>query len=99
MKTKEEYIAKQIEIFEKLKKSQQVMIDYLDDRIKKSKNLSDEEYEKIIEKEKLEDEAFAEEDAKLLSKLDELGISLEEFDNMTMKEIDERFSKNDKNGI
>ena len=99
MKTKEEYIAKQIEIFEKLKKSQQVMIDYLDDRIKKSKNLSDEEYEKILEKEKLEDEAFAEEDAKLLSKLDELGISLEEFDNMTMKEIDERFSKNDKNGI
>lgn len=96
---KEEWILAQIENTEKMrevssymkKDAQKLVNDYIDAKIEHYKNISDEDYEKAlkIEEERKEiKEPYVEDDPEILSKLDELGMTLEELDAMSMEEAE-----------
>lgn len=98
---KSEYIKEQIE------KRNQWKIDLIDEYrrrmesydedIKYYENLSDEDFEKILERERKEDLELQILDKKLAKKLKKLGITMEEFDSVPLADI-EKFIQEKTNG-
>lgn len=113
MKNKEEYIKERVERFQRHIDS---VVTNMEKSITDMKNLSDDEYRKIVgfseEKEKYqknveqkqeeivvqvededEDDDYDEEEAALVKLLDQVGISLEDYDNMSIEDL-EKFKVN-----
>lgn len=98
---KSEYIKEQIE------KRNQWKIDLIDEYrrrmesydedIKYYENLSDEDFEKILERQRKDDLEIAILDKKLAKKLKKLGITMEEFDSVPLADI-EKFIQEKTNG-
>ena len=87
MQTKQEYIEKEISICEHFKESAQSRINYFNEEIERFKNLSDEEYEKILESKMEKEKIDKEDELDLEEKLLKIGVTLEEFDNMSFDEL------------
>lgn len=89
---KSEYIKEQIEKRNqrkiKLVDEYHRRIESIDEDIKYYENLSDEDFEKILERERNEDLEIAILDKKLAKKLKKFGITREEFDNVPIDDIE-----------
>ena len=92
MKTKEEYIAEEVEKIQdhKLRRKESYLsfVDFCDSEIGKMKNLSDEDYAEIV-KNKIEEDIEENELETILAKV---GVTLEQFDNTPIYQMNNTMS-------
>ena len=88
---KEDYIKERILTYESMKRSAtkhniEKMVVGLDNSIERVKNLSDEEFEKVLFARNQVELGYTDKDINMSEKLAELGLTLEDLDRMTMEE-------------